>query len=390
MGLEFYYTLSITLGLIIWWVMVFSKHKRLRNNIKIRVHVYGTRGKSSVTRLITAAFREAGFKTYAKTTGTYAVIIFPDGHEEKIIRRGTANINEQVKFIELAATNNAEAIILECMALQPQYQELAEDTMIRSTCGVITNTRPDHLDVMGPKPLDVVDALSGMIPKNGILITSDEENLERLTDNAKKIGTKVLNSDKAIVRDEDLLDFDYIEHKENVALALKVADYHGIEEDIALRGMKKATPDAGALILYDLERKAKKLIFANAFAANDPVSTMMVWNILSKRLKKDQKFVIINNRADRQTRSIQLADFVPDLDADHYFVVGTSTDMLVSLMRKNGIDPKTISDLGGKNHLAIYDKIFEFITAEAFVVGIGNIGGIGHDLVEHCENKQGG
>ncbi len=389
LGLEFYYTLAITAGLIIWWAAVYRRHRLMRDRIPIRVHVNGTRGKSSVTRLIAGAFRESGYKTFAKTTGTYAVLIFPDGHEERIIRRGSANINEQIKFIELASRSHADVIVIECMALQPQYQNITEEKMVRASCAVITNTRPDHLDVMGPEPIDVVDALSGMIPKKGLLITSEQKNLTRLKENAAKIGAKVIFAEKTSISEEDMAGFTYIEHMENVALALQVADYYGIERETALRGMKKAIPDSGALMLFDLDRGDKRLIFANAFAANDPESTLLVWEILSKRLKKDQKFVIINNRGDRQTRTIQLADFVDQLDADHFFVVGTSTELMVSLMLKRGMDKARISDLGGKSCVKVYEKIFNIIKKEAFVIGIGNIGGIGHELVEYCETGEG-
>ncbi len=196
-------------------------------------------------------------------------------------------------------------------------------------------------------------------------------------------------AEKTSISEEDMAGFTYIEHMENVALALQVADYYGIERQTALRGMKKAIPDSGALMLFDLDRGDKRLIFANAFAANDPESTLLVWEILSKRLKKDQKFVIINNRGDRQTRTIQLADFVDQLDADHFFVVGTSTELMVSLMLKRGMDKARISDLGGKSCVKVYEKIFNIIKKEAFVIGIGNIGGIGHELVEYCETGEG-
>ncbi|HEY1783916.1 MAG TPA: poly-gamma-glutamate synthase PgsB, partial [Pirellulales bacterium] len=43
-------------------------HRRRLDRIRIRIHVNGTRGKSSVTRLIAAGLRGAGLVTCAKTT----------------------------------------------------------------------------------------------------------------------------------------------------------------------------------------------------------------------------------------------------------------------------------------------------------------------------------
>jgi UTP:GlnB (protein PII) uridylyltransferase len=41
------------------------------------------------------------------------------------------------------------------MAVQPQYQWISEQQMVKSHIGVITNARPDHLEEMGPTLDDV-------------------------------------------------------------------------------------------------------------------------------------------------------------------------------------------------------------------------------------------
>ncbi|NLA53820.1 MAG: hypothetical protein GX858_05635 [Clostridiales bacterium] len=50
--------------------------------IPLRILVNGTRGKTSVTRLVASALNEAGLMTYAKTTGSDAKWIMPDGSEK--------------------------------------------------------------------------------------------------------------------------------------------------------------------------------------------------------------------------------------------------------------------------------------------------------------------
>src|SRR5690606_12443805 len=99
---------------------------RSRSKIRIRIHVNGTRGKSSVTRLIASALREAGMRTFAKTTGTLPRMIYPDGSELPVQRINKANIIEQRTTINQAATEGAEALVLECMALQPLLQSISE------------------------------------------------------------------------------------------------------------------------------------------------------------------------------------------------------------------------------------------------------------------------
>ena len=42
-----------------------------------------------------------------------------------------------------------QALVIECMALKPEYQEVSERMIVRSNIGVLTNVREDHQDVMG-------------------------------------------------------------------------------------------------------------------------------------------------------------------------------------------------------------------------------------------------
>ncbi|MFA5290445.1 MAG: hypothetical protein WC351_05330, partial [Candidatus Izemoplasmatales bacterium] len=51
--------------------------KQKRQRIQHIIHVNGIRGKSTVTRLIGAVLRDAGYKTMTKVTGTKPIIIDP-------------------------------------------------------------------------------------------------------------------------------------------------------------------------------------------------------------------------------------------------------------------------------------------------------------------------
>src|SRR5690606_30516118 len=165
--------LAVTAALISAGGAELALHRRNLARIPIRVHVNGTRGKSSVTRLTAAALREAKIVTCAKTPGTLARMILPDGRELPIFRPAGANIIEQRRIVAAAAANGARALVVECMALQPELQSLSEFKMVRATHAVITNARPDHLDVMGPTEADVAWALSGMVPVGGKLYTAE-------------------------------------------------------------------------------------------------------------------------------------------------------------------------------------------------------------------------
>ena len=166
-------------------------HKKALGNLPIRIHVNGTRGKSSVTRLIAAGLRESGFKTLAKTTGTTPRIINDKGRDIEIHRLRSASIGEQIKLMRYFSKKNPDAIVIECMAVNPQYQWVSEHRIINSTISVITNVRPDHLDEMGSTMSDISYSLSNTIPFNGSFITAERDYCEEFEEIAKKRNTVI-------------------------------------------------------------------------------------------------------------------------------------------------------------------------------------------------------
>src|SRR5512140_1906219 len=114
-------------------VIEFYAHQRRASSIPIRIHVNGTRGKSSVTRLIAAGLRAGGIPTMAKTTGTLPRIIDMQGLEVPIIRPGRTNIIEQLKVFRYFFNRHPKAIVIECMAVNPEYQWVCEHRIVHAT-----------------------------------------------------------------------------------------------------------------------------------------------------------------------------------------------------------------------------------------------------------------
>jgi poly-gamma-glutamate synthase PgsB/CapB len=204
------YMMLMTLGLLVMGIgeSVYNRYNLLR--IPARIHVSGTRGKSSVSRLIAAGLKGAGISVAAKTTGTLARMILPDGREVPVFRPAGANIMEQSRIVRAAAEMRVNALVLECMALQPELHWISEKIFVRATHGVITNCRPDHLDVMGPETKDVALCLAGMIPVNGKLFTAEKDHLDILSKAAIDRGTRLVavsDDDVASVTKEELSGF---------------------------------------------------------------------------------------------------------------------------------------------------------------------------------------
>ena len=91
-----------------------ARHRWFLRQIPVRVHVNGSRGKSSVSRLIAAGLRGGDLRVVAKTTGSAAAVIHTDGSETPVVRRGGPNIREQLRVIRDAAREGCDALVIEC------------------------------------------------------------------------------------------------------------------------------------------------------------------------------------------------------------------------------------------------------------------------------------
>ncbi len=279
------------------------RHRENLQKIPLRIHVNGTRGKSSVTRLIAAGLRAGGYQVFAKTTGTEAKFIFPDGSEQYIPRSGPANIKENITFINQAAGYGAAAVVVECMAICPDLQHFMENRLLQSHIGVITNIRDDHEDVMGDGLDNIAVALSNTIPRNGRLVTTPAA-----ASLLQKIDPKagLIIADGKAVAPCYLEGFAYEIIPDNIAVALQVCRLAGVEPAAAIAGMRQAVPDAGNFKISQLVIGNKTVTSVNALAANDPESTLWLWQRQAQL--SGHKVILLNCRSDRKFRTAKLCE----------------------------------------------------------------------------------
>jgi poly-gamma-glutamate synthase PgsB/CapB len=382
--------LGMLLGFMAWEYQV---HLRNLRKVPLRIHVNGTRGKSSVTRLVAAGLRAGDVITCAKTTGSRPRMILEDGSEYNIQRQGRANILEQLRAVAVTSRRNAQALVAECMALNPILQELSENKVLRSSIGVITNVRADHLDVMGPGVEDVARALAGTIPKGKPAVTAETnpDLLKILQQAAKKRRAtlvRVSPSGEGIT-DEIMRKFSYLEHPENVAVACKVCEIAGVQRELALDGMFKTTPDLGSLRIIHLTFFAKQIDFINAFAANDPESTLVIWDrVLNLFPGKRQHIVILNCREDRPHRSVALGKVLPQMKRIHRILLtGSGTRMAMETALKNGIHPQKLIGMENPRPEDVFERAVAQIVKTGTVFGMGNIGSGGAAIIEYFKNR---
>ncbi len=377
--------LSILAALCCYGAWEYFGHQKRLSKIPLRIHVNGSRGKSSVTRLIAAGLRAGGIRTVAKTTGTLPRIIDPDGNEIAIIRDQKANIIEQVKILKYVEPLEPDALVLECMAVMPEYQWFCEHKMIHSHIGVITNSRLDHVNEMGHFREQIAYSLANTIPKNGVLFTSEKTNLWVFKEVARKRGTEVHRVGGRSVTPEELKRFSYIEHPANIGLALAVCERAGVDRQTALEGMYKVHPDAGALRVAHCWEGEKEILFVNAMAANDPESTLVIWNQIQRDFQPLGKVILLlNSRADRQDRSVQLIEMVTEnIEFDHIVLTGEKLQKFIGHVLHFGIPRSKVVGLGWTKPEKVYEELFNLVETKGTILGIGNMGAGGIDIFRH-------
>ncbi len=357
-----------------------------RKKLRWRIAIAGTRGKSSVTRLIAGALREAGVRVIARTTGSRPVVIYPDGHEETIYRQALANILEGKRFLRLARRENAEAVVVELMAVQPECLRAEVKKIFHPHYLAFTNFRPDHVAELGQSREEVAsNLLQAIFPawKGLTVFLLEEETLPGMKETLEKNGAKVVVVSRRNGFDDHLLpkgidetrnlekkdfsvrqsslklekDFSHKENSrelslkdlrlnygddfaDNIRLALVVTRFLGLRDEAAIAGMRKARPDFGSLKIWQVEAPGKAPGYAvSAFAANDPESSFLVLKKLKEIIPAEEKKVygLLLFRPDRGDRTEQWLKAIANglgSDLDGLFLTGCPYFSFVRVLRK--------------------------------------------------------
>ena len=368
------------------------KITRKAREIPLRICVTGTRGKSSVTRLIASCLRESGRSVLAKTTGSRPCLIYPDGKEIEVERRGNPSILEGKRVLDTAVRSKVRALVMEMMSIHPEcfYSEASQ--MIKPHILVITNIREDHLAEMGPGKDDIACYFASAIPRRSTVFVPEEEIYPVFEEKAKDAQARII----PVPKDHPGMDEEWRarlpanEFEQNIRLALAVAEFLEIDQDKAHHGLIKAHPDFGSLKVWRTERgsPAKTWYFVGAFAANDPESTKDVLaKIEEKGLFKDRKKIgLLNLRTDRGARTIQWSKALRNESAfsfDRLIFIGEHARALKKKLK--GRVKAEILVFETKKPEKLMTQVSRLETQETVLVGMGNMGGMGQHLVEYWE-----
>jgi poly-gamma-glutamate synthase PgsB/CapB len=312
--------------------------ERARASIPLTLGGWGTRGKSGTERLKAALFQGLGCEVLAKTTGCEAMVIhaLPGVHAQEIfIYRpyDKATIWEQQPLLELAARLGVDVFLWECMALRPAYVSILEQHWMRDDVCTLTNTYPDHENIQGPAGIDIPRAMVDFIPRGSHLLTAEDSMLPILRDAATARATTLSAArfrDHALLPADLLARFPYEEHPRNIALVLDLARLLGVAPEVALKEMADwVVPDLGVLATYPEARwRDRRLEFSNGMSANERTGFLNNWQRLGfdrPAAAGEWVVTVVNNRADRVSRSEVFADVVVNDAAAHaHVLIGTN------------------------------------------------------------------
>ena len=358
------------------------------DKIPLRIVVNGIRGKSTVTRLITGILREAGYRVVGKTTGSAARMIYWDSDEEEVIYRRPEgpNITEQKGVVKKAAKKRAEALVSECMAVNPDYQKALQEEFVQANMVVIVNVLEDHMDVMGPTLDQIAEGFTNTIPYNGHLIISKNEYVNYFKRVARIRKTKVYVADDDLISEAFLKKFKYMVFPQNASLALAVADALGIDRQTSFRGMLNAHPDPGAAEVWSIPSFGRNVYFINGFAVNDAASTLsMLERLHALGYNTDNATVVMNCRPDRVDRSQQFADDVlPYMNVKRIIAMGQITNPIVKAYEEGKYSAEEFIDMENASIPSIMAQL-KRQEPDSIIFSVGNIHGDGEPLLEALE-----
>lgn len=343
--------LALLIGVSYLGYLIIEKRRvrTYRSSFSHVIHVAGTRGKTTVTRMIGHALRLKGVRVFTKVSGTVPSYIDTEGKEHVIKRLGLPNIREQIRMMRRAFNEHADVLVIECMAIKEEYVRLTQHEMLGADHVVITNVRKDHMEDMKS---DQAHALLAAVPREGKLyVRKDDHDL--FIETAKERETMI-----SMVED----DHDSDDAFGNAAFAKAIIRSLGYETEGVL---KDYPPDIGAFGIH----RHRGVTFVNAFSVNDRTSFERVCAMLEKRedLDLSEATFLINNRADRPKRALDFLDFLKVFEPKIVYVAGPFRHRFQNALKTSEVRPyRSPESLEG-----------------SLILGIGNIQSAGYEVIEY-------
>jgi poly-gamma-glutamate synthase PgsB/CapB len=374
--------LFLTSLFLSWLVLEKMLHGRRLRRIPLRICVTGTRGKSSVTRMIASVLRESGKKVLAKTTGSQPCLVLPDGTEEEIRRRGAPSIIEQKELVRRASTLNVDCLVAELMSIRPENHFVEGRLLLQPELLVITNIRRDHTEAMGDTDAAAGGVFALAIPPKSTVFLPDSIGALIAGSSHGSAGTafRAVAANASAPLLASVPELAGREFREDLDLVYELGRHLGLPDAVIAGGVLKAHHDIGRLGLWVVRDEGRICYAASAFAANDPESTRRALARVKESLPATTRIAgFLNLRPDRPDRTQQWIvhlqeDRAPEFDV--LFVTGSSARVL-----RRGVP--SVRLLQRSSPELMMRAMMQAAGDDGLIFGFGNMAGDGRRMVEH-------
>ena len=382
--------LTTAVALVLLWLERI-RLDRSRRAIPLVITVTGTRGKSTVTRMLASALRADGRRVLSKTTGSEAVVELPDGSVREIDRRGHPSILEQKQVIHLAAKLRVEVAVIEVMSIHRENHLVESHKIIRPDIVLVTNFRVDHTAAAGSTRADMASVIGLDIPPGARAFVLQHESLPAfraaVAGGGGELMEVVSGADGEVPNSHSTDRPGFIDNCDLVYAACRSLQ---LDENAIRIGFSSAARDIGSLRAwhYRADGSGPDCVLVSAFAANDPDSTMRIYASVMKVVRPAEGCCVglLSLRHDRGDRTLQWAEAL-EMGAlrqfSHLYMCGVHAPAL-----ERRLKPRR-----GTTELVVLrrsqpSEITRIVTSElggggGVVFGFGNIGGVGKELIAH-------
>ena len=330
-----------------------------------RILVTGSRGKSSLVRLLCAGLEALGLEPWGRITGVLPRQIGPGG--PRALRRTAPAHVEEMRWW-LRQLPPGVPVVLENSAVSPELQPLAA-SWLRPHLIVWTNARPDHPEAWGPGEEGAARALAEGIPP-GCPVAAGAEVLP--------LARRLLAGRNPLLppREEPSRPGEAPFEAENRGLALGALEALGFDPQGTRRGMIALPPDLGDYRILSLGESR----LACAFSANEPESTDRLFRATG--WAPEETALLFHHRTDRPGR---LGAFLPWIRSHPWGEVVFSRDRAF-----RGL----LDGRGGPGGLGVWrvlrgpGDLEGWIRGRNRVFGCGNVAGSPLELLRALEGRE--
>lgn len=261
-------------------------------DVKYRILTTGSRGKSSLVRLLFAGLAAKGLNVRGRITGVLPRELSAHGIRS-IVRNSPGHISEARWWLG-QIPSGTDAVVMENSAVHPELQPLAA-RWLRPTLIILTNTREDHQEVWGKGRAAAEEALLRGIPDGVPLIVGAE------VMTSPRLAETLLRRNPPAATAPDSGNF----RLANLSIARKAMDYMGFLDEDSDRAMRQLPPDIGDFRIFYPDGG---ISLAVAFSANDPESSERLFSLLG--WKESETSVVFSDRGDRPARRVGFEPFL--------------------------------------------------------------------------------